>query len=111
MMKLITLITLITLSTTENSPSCLELFWMRLWLCLHHREGFVDRNLGTTLQNGAAPGHLDCRAQRISRENGIPTGHRPDGAITDGSVASDAFGLRCKGIASVYDGTAEAPVP
>ena len=45
---------------------------MRLWLCLHHREGFVHRNLGTTLQNWAAPGHLDCRAQRISLENGIP---------------------------------------
>src|SRR5579859_5390810 len=84
---------------------------MRLWFCLHHREGFVHRNLGATLQNGAALCHLDCRAQRISLENGIPTGHRPDGAITDDSVASYAFCLRCKRIASVNDGAPEATIP
>jgi hypothetical protein len=43
-------------------------------LCLHYLEGFVHRNLATTLQNGAASGHLGSRVQRIRLNNGVPTG-------------------------------------
>ena len=86
----------------ENSPKKPGLFSMRL--ALHHGEGFEHCNLGTTQQNGAAPGHLDCRIQRISLDNGVSTGHRPHRAITDGSVTGDAFGQRGKRIAAVYQG-------
>src|SRR6266849_7506826 len=80
-------------------------------LCLHHLEGFVHRNLATTLQNGAAFGHLGSRVQRIRLNNGVPAGHRPHGAITNGSVARDAFGLTGKRIAPIDDVTAELTVP
>src|SRR5438105_2445504 len=80
-------------------------------LCLHHRMGFVYRNLATTLQHWAAPGHLNCRVQRISLENGVSSGHRPHRAITDCSVARDAFCLRCKRIASIDDGTPKSTIP
>src|SRR5437868_14583857 len=84
---------------------------MVMRLCLHHGEGFVHRNLATTLQYRAVPGHLDCRVQRISLDNGVPTGHRPHRAVTDGSVARYAFCLRRKRIAPVDDSTPESTVP
>src|SRR6266536_2944126 len=93
----------------ENAAPWLPDPLMRL--CLHHLEGFVHRNLATALQNGAAFGHLGSRVQRIRLNNGVPAGHRPHGAVTDGSVARDAFGLTGKRIAPVDDVTAELAVP
>ena len=59
-------------SRKENSLSFLEQLVKRL--CLHHLVCFVHRDLATTLQNGAAFGHLGSRVQRIRLNNGVPTG-------------------------------------
>src|SRR5215813_2914257 len=80
-------------------------------LCLHYWESFVDRNLATTLQNRAALGHLDGRIQRICLDNCVAAGHCPHRAVTDGSIARDAFSRRGKGIASIDDCIAESTVP
>src|ERR1700686_3767526 len=78
---------------------------------LHHLESFDDRNLGTTLQHRAVLSQLDCLFERIRLENGIPTAHRPHGAITDGSVAVGGLGLTGSWIAPVYQGAAEVTEP
>lgn len=50
----------------HNSPSFLGLFLTRRYL--HRLESLVHRDLAAT-QNWAAPGLLDCLAQRVSLDN------------------------------------------